>query len=118
MSSCLVKSLIGVSMCLQSRVTFHAIKWMVKDDTMGIFRMEKLKSKSISSLAKSLGTLVSIAGALVVTFYRGPAIMISSPSTLHQQLLASQQASWIIGGVLLAADCVLTSAWLILQVSL
>ncbi|XP_060669114.1 WAT1-related protein At5g40240-like [Ziziphus jujuba] len=39
------------------------------------FRMEKLKLKSSSSQAKSLGTLVSIAEAFVVTFYKGSPII-------------------------------------------
>ncbi|KAJ4711148.1 WAT1-related protein [Melia azedarach] len=41
-----------------------------------LFRMEKLNWKSKSSQAKSLGTLLSIAGAFVVTYYKGRAIIL------------------------------------------
>ncbi|XP_021293104.1 WAT1-related protein At3g28050-like isoform X2 [Herrania umbratica] len=79
------------------------------------FRMEKLHLRSSSSQAKSLGTIVSIAGAFVVTFYKGPSILMSSSraSSSHQFLL--QQSNWTFGGFLLAADCVFASAWLIVQ---
>ncbi|EOY00425.1 PREDICTED: WAT1-related protein At3g28050 isoform X2 [Theobroma cacao] len=79
------------------------------------FRMEKLHLGSSSSQAKSLGTIVSIAGAFVVTFYKGPSILMSSSraSSSHQFLL--QQSNWVFGGFLLAADCLFASAWLIVQ---
>ncbi|KAJ7953657.1 WAT1-related protein [Quillaja saponaria] len=60
-----------------------------------ISRTEKLDLKMRSSQAKSLGTVISIAGALIVTFCKG--MTLNGP--LH-----SQQSDWIIGGVLLAAS--------------
>ncbi|KAJ6689442.1 hypothetical protein OIU85_005808 [Salix viminalis] len=79
------------------------------------FRMEKLDWKSSSALAKSTGTIVSIAGAFIVSYYKGPPLlMATSASSLPHQLL-SQQQNWIIGGLLLAVDCVMASAWLIIQ---
>ncbi|CAK7326938.1 unnamed protein product [Dovyalis caffra] len=78
-------------------------------------RLEKLDWRSSSTLAKSMGTIVSIAGAFIVSYYKGPSLLIApSPSNLHHQLL-SQQSNWIIGGLLLAVDCVAASAWLIIQ---
>ncbi|XP_062159606.1 WAT1-related protein At3g28050-like isoform X3 [Alnus glutinosa] len=59
-----------------------------------IFRMEKLEWSSSSSQAKLLGTIVSITGASVVTFYKGPPIMMTPSSS---QLLLSPQSSWILG---------------------
>lgn len=80
------------------------------------FRMEKLDWRG-SSISKSMGTVVSIAGAFIVTFYRGsPILATPSPSNLPEQLFLSQQSNWVFGGLLLAADCVMSSAWLILQV--
>lgn len=81
------------------------------------FRMEKLHLRSSSSQAKSLGTIVSIVGAFIVTFYKGPSLLMapSRSSSPHQLLL--QQSTWVIGGFLLAADCIFASAWLILQAS-
>ncbi|KAJ7943606.1 WAT1-related protein [Quillaja saponaria] len=84
-----------------------------------VFRMEILDWRSSSSLAKSLGTVVSIAGAFIVTLYKGPALlMIPSSSNLSHQQLMLQQPNWVLGGFFLAADCVMSSAFLIVQASI
>ncbi|XP_057999157.1 WAT1-related protein At5g40240 [Hevea brasiliensis] len=66
------------------------------------FRMEKLDWRSTTSLAKSLGAIVSLTGAFIMTFYKGPPIMKTSSVT-------------ILGGLLFAAEALLSSAWYILQ---
>lgn len=38
----------------------------------GGFKMEKLDWRNASSLAKSMGTIVLITGALIMTYYKGP----------------------------------------------
>ncbi|GKV22829.1 hypothetical protein SLEP1_g32651 [Rubroshorea leprosula] len=80
------------------------------------FRMEKLDWKSRSSQAKTLGTLTSIAGAFVVTFYKGPKMTgtqsFTAPTSL---LLFSPQLKWILGALLLATEAFMTSVWYILQ---
>ncbi|XP_061369735.1 WAT1-related protein At3g28050-like [Gastrolobium bilobum] len=86
------------------------------------FRMEKIAAKSRSSQAKVMGSIISIAGAFVLTFYKGPSIINGHyhlPSPLQQQLiniLNSEDASWVIAGILLIAAYVLTSLWYIVQV--
>ncbi|KAH9773442.1 WAT1-related protein [Citrus sinensis] len=83
-----------------------------------IFGMEKLDWKSSSSLAKSVGTIVLITGAFIMTYYKGPhLLMTSSPPNLSLQFFMPQ-TNWVIGGLLLAIDCVFTSAWLIVQASI
>lgn len=83
-----------------------------------IFRMERLVWRSASSQAKSIGTVVSIAGAFVATFYEGPPILVTpSNSNSHLQSFASEQSDWVIGGLFLGVDCVLASLWLIVQAS-
>jgi hypothetical protein len=80
--------------------------------------MEKLVAKSRSSNAKVLGSIVSIAGAFVLTFYKGPSIMNSSSLHLPIEFLKSVDSSWIIAGIILTADYFLLSLWYILQVGL
>ncbi|CAL2250442.1 unnamed protein product [Prunus armeniaca] len=92
-----------------------------------IFRMEKLDLRKPTSHAKSLGTIVSVLGALIVTLYKGPALLkpSSSPSGLthhqprlsqqHHQPLLSQRSNWIFGGLLLAIQCLVSSTWNIAQ---
>ncbi|PQQ03954.1 WAT1-related protein [Prunus yedoensis var. nudiflora] len=56
-----------------------------------IFRMERIDGRSSSSLAKTLGTIVSISGAFI--------------------------SNWVLGGMCIALNCVLASSWLIVQAS-
>ncbi|XP_059449989.1 WAT1-related protein At3g28050-like [Corylus avellana] len=81
-----------------------------------LFRMEKIDLRGTSSLAKILGTIVSISGAFVVTLYKGPPIVISQPSSasLHQPL-NSLKSDWVIGGLLLTAEYILVPLWYIVQ---
>ncbi|XVF16472.1 hypothetical protein REPUB_Repub10bG0033800 [Reevesia pubescens] len=87
-----------------------------------IFRMEKLVWKRGSSLAKVMGTIISIIGAFVVTLYKGPAIVIAStPSMSLQQPLNSSSGlhsanpNWVLGGVFLTAEYILVPLWYIVQ---
>ncbi|XP_027361187.1 WAT1-related protein At5g40240-like [Abrus precatorius] len=82
-----------------------------------ISRMEKLDLKLGSCQAKSIGTVVSIAGALIVTLYKGlPMTSGVMPNNLHSEfLVSSQQSEWLLGGFLLAAGSFLASIYLILQ---
>ncbi|CAL5186170.1 unnamed protein product [Lathyrus oleraceus] len=80
------------------------------------FRMEKLAIKSRSSNAKVMGSIISITGAFVLTFYKGQSILNSS--SLHQPInfFKSVDSSWAIAGILLIVDKFLVSLWYILQV--
>ncbi|PQM32900.1 WAT1-related protein [Prunus yedoensis var. nudiflora] len=86
-----------------------------------IFRMESAALRSSSSQAKILGTIVSLAGAFVVTLYKGPPIVFAnqSPSiSLHQPLLNSTtptNSNWVLGGLLLTAEYILVPLWYIVQ---
>ncbi|KAL8532628.1 hypothetical protein ACS0TY_009001 [Phlomoides rotata] len=81
-----------------------------------IFRMEKLACTSSSFLAKAIGTVVSIAGAFVVTLYKGPGILtLQSSSKLHYGHIRVPESNWILGGLFLTADCVVASGYIIVQ---
>ncbi|KAL8052588.1 hypothetical protein ABFX02_05G014800 [Erythranthe guttata] len=81
-----------------------------------IFGMEKLACRSSSFLAKAIGTIVSIAGAFVVTLYKGPQILtLHSSSKLNYPNFYIPQSNWIIGGLFLAADCAVASGYIIVQ---
>ncbi|XP_062010070.1 WAT1-related protein At4g15540-like isoform X1 [Rosa rugosa] len=69
-----------------------------------IFRMERLSFRSSSSLAKVMGTLVSISGAMVVVLYKGPTI-----------LSTTAEKNWVTGGLLVAVGFLMFSTWSILQ---
>uniref|UniRef100_A0A1J3F7R0 WAT1-related protein n=1 Tax=Noccaea caerulescens TaxID=107243 RepID=A0A1J3F7R0_NOCCA len=83
-----------------------------------IFRMEKVIFKERSSVAKVMGTVLSLVGALVVVLYHGPRVFVaSSPPYLNFRSppLSSSNADWIIGGCLLTIKDIFVSASFILQ---
>ncbi|KAL0760668.1 hypothetical protein Bca101_076818 [Brassica carinata] len=52
-----------------------------------------------------------MSGALVVVLYKGPKLLAAS----HYHHLTLSESSWILGGILLAAQYLLISVWLIIQ---
>ncbi|MED6162431.1 hypothetical protein PIB30_070372 [Stylosanthes scabra] len=89
-------------------------------------RMEKIDVKSRTTQAKIVGSIISIGGAFIVTFYKGPSIIIADDSpSLHlvQRLnnngnLQSVDRNWVIGAFLLTAGNVLLTTWFIVQVEI
>jgi len=78
--------------------------------------MEKLDLNLRSCQAKTMGTVVSIAGALIITLYKGFAVTSSvMPNNLF---LPSQQSQWLLGGFLLATSTFCGSLSLVIQVKL
>ncbi|KAK4603758.1 hypothetical protein RGQ29_012314 [Quercus rubra] len=82
-----------------------------------IFRMENLALRSSITQAKIIGTLVSISGAFVVLFYKGPTIISpsQSPSLSLHSPRGTSETKWVIGGLLLAVENLLFSGWSIVQ---
>lgn len=82
-----------------------------------ITRMEKVACRKASSQAKVLGTIVSIAGAFIVTLYKGPRITtIASPKVSLSHALRSSNSNWAVGGLFLTAEYILVPLWYIVQV--
>ncbi|KAM7269332.1 hypothetical protein ACFE04_024829 [Oxalis oulophora] len=77
--------------------------------------MEKLDLRVKSSQARSIGTVISISGALVVTLYKGSSIINSSTENLPNKLLLSPQSNWVIGSILLAVGGFLFALLYIVQ---
>lgn len=80
--------------------------------------MEKLELSSTTTRAKLAGTIISISGAFVVTFYKGPSISTPpSSSPLLNQVLDSARSDWIIGSLFLTVEYILVPVWYILVVT-
>lgn len=82
-----------------------------------LFRMEQVYWRHFGSQAKVFGTIVSMAGAFVVTLYKGPEIFKTRSPFSSNTLLFSSQLNWILGGLFCAGDSFLCSMWYIYQAS-
>ncbi|KAI7753259.1 hypothetical protein M8C21_001174 [Ambrosia artemisiifolia] len=80
-----------------------------------LFRMEVFDVKRLTTQAKFIGTVVSIAGAIIMTLYQGPPIISSvlkSKISLH---LLGPSSNWVLGGILLIIDAIFASMYIIAQ---
>ncbi|KAL9684107.1 hypothetical protein QQ045_021539 [Rhodiola kirilowii] len=93
-----------------------------------IFRMEKVRLQSFRSQIKILGTVASIAGALTVTFYKGPSLWSSSSHSHSNSVtdfrllphlpsfsMLESTSNWVIGGFFFAVASLSLATWNILQ---
>lgn len=80
-------------------------------------RLEVLDIRHPRGMAKVLGTLISLAGAMTMTLYKG-----SLMRNLWQPLIRTDQGSaathenWLKGSLLTVASCITWSIWYIMQV--
>lgn len=90
------------------------------------FRFEALEVKSKSGSAKISGTLISLGGAMMLTFYKGSALTqttttaTSSPASssgghIRQQAGEHGTVRWVLGSVSMLANVVGFALWLLLQ---
>ncbi|XP_051140962.1 WAT1-related protein At5g40240-like [Andrographis paniculata] len=85
-----------------------------------LFRLEKLKLRSLSSQAKIIGASVSIAGALVIVLYNGPVLISTHDrADLRTSIIVFRRMSelydWVLGGALLAAANLVSTLWYVVQ---
>ncbi|CAI8597418.1 unnamed protein product [Vicia faba] len=84
-----------------------------------IFRIERVNIKQIRSIAKVIGTLVTFAGALLMTIYKGPQIhLFYSPKTSHHHAGSHDTQThthWISGTLFILLGCFAWSSFFILQ---
>ncbi|WJX65436.1 hypothetical protein P8452_50099 [Trifolium repens] len=82
-----------------------------------ICRMEKIAIKTRSTQAKIWGSIISISGAFIVTFYKGKSIINISHNSSNG-ILTSVDINWVIGGLLLTVSNILLTIWFIAQVKI
>lgn len=78
-----------------------------------LLRMETFEYKSLSTVAKTIGTLVSIIGALVATLYEGPDVL--NPLLTSLPHFLNQPSAWVIGGLVAMIGALITSVFIISQ---
>lgn len=87
-------------------------------------RIEQVHLNRKDGKAKVLGTLASVAGAIVITLYKGPTIY--GPPSDSQYLNQShsrlsllgdaKEKNWTLGCICLIGHCLCWSSWIVLQV--
>ncbi|XP_045792439.1 WAT1-related protein At4g30420-like isoform X2 [Trifolium pratense] len=80
--------------------------------------MEKVNIRSLRTIAKIVGTLICVGGAMSITLLKGPKLLnaenLPSKSTMATTL--GSDDNWLLGCLFVLASSVAWSLWLILQV--
>ncbi|XP_022766348.1 WAT1-related protein At1g21890-like isoform X2 [Durio zibethinus] len=82
-----------------------------------IFRLERVNLKKVHSIAKIIGTVIMVPGAVIMTLYKGPAInFINLQGGGHFSATNQAEAKhWVAGTLMLLARCWGWSGFYILQ---
>ncbi|RDX71874.1 WAT1-related protein [Mucuna pruriens] len=87
-----------------------------------IFRLETVNLRKFHSLAKVIGTVITVSGAMVMTLYKGPAFqIIKGAGAINNHSNASDSTTepsnqhWILGPVMLISSCASWAGFFILQ---
>lgn len=89
-------------------------------DLPNIIRLETVNLKKIRSLAKVIGTAITVGGAMVMTLYKGPAIELIKAAHTSIHGGSSSEATdqhWVMGTLALMASIISWAGFFILQVS-
>ncbi|KAH8515344.1 hypothetical protein Peur_046864 [Populus x canadensis] len=79
-----------------------------------MLRLEIVNLRNPRGIAKIVGTLLSLAGVLTITLYKGPEVQSLQGAPVHIKSNASQQ-NWVKGSILLVVSCITWSLWFIMQ---
>ncbi|KAL2504039.1 Protein WALLS ARE THIN 1 [Abeliophyllum distichum] len=85
-----------------------------------VLRIEKVRLDRKDGISKIAGTILCVAGASVITLYKGPTIYSPAPTpqSVSPMLLALGDAkgkNWTLGCIFLIGHCLSWSGWLVLQ---
>ncbi|KAH0654814.1 hypothetical protein KY285_029696 [Solanum tuberosum] len=90
-----------------------------------VMGLEKVQMKSLRSIAKVIGTILCVAGAVAMALIKGPKLLNSQFIPTNGLLLIlgkensdNLDSNWMLGVILLIASAICWSFWLILQVTL
>jgi len=83
------------------------------------YRMEKVNIRSLRTIAKIVGTLICVCGALSIALLKGPKLLNAEnivPTKSIMAITSGSDESWLLGCMYLLGSSVAWSLWLILQV--
>ncbi|KAM3708205.1 hypothetical protein ACJW31_02G080100 [Castanea mollissima] len=80
-----------------------------------VLRIEVLDLRNRRGMAKVLGTLISLAGVMTMTLYKGPIMRNLWHPVIHIQGNTATHENWLKGSILTIASCITWSIWYIMQ---
>ncbi|KAL5712142.1 hypothetical protein ACHQM5_014341 [Ranunculus cassubicifolius] len=80
-----------------------------------VLRMEVLDIKNTRGVAKVVGTIVSLAGVMTMTLYKGPIVKNLGGALIRLGGNGTIHEDWVKGSILTVASCVSWSIWYIMQ---
>lgn len=85
-----------------------------------LFRLETVNFRKIHSVAKVVGTVITVGGAMIMTLYKGPAIEIVKAAHNSFHGGSSNTATgqhWVLGTIAIMGSISTWAAFFILQVN-
>ncbi|CAK9171361.1 unnamed protein product [Ilex paraguariensis] len=79
-----------------------------------MIRLEKVNLRSLRSIAKIIGTIVCVAGAVATALLRGPKLL-NTELLPTKRVFGSESENWLLGCLLCFGSSCCWSLWLILQ---
>uniref|UniRef100_A0A7N2LZV0 WAT1-related protein n=1 Tax=Quercus lobata TaxID=97700 RepID=A0A7N2LZV0_QUELO len=96
--------------------------FLVQFFLLGFVGIEQIHLNRKDGIAKVVGTIASVAGASVITLYKGPTIYAPNSSHLHQShflvSLGDAEKNWTLGCIYLIVHCLCWSGWIVVQAPL
>ncbi|KAK1395329.1 hypothetical protein POM88_014385 [Heracleum sosnowskyi] len=80
-----------------------------------VLRLEVVNLTDLRGLAKVLGTLISLAGVMTMTLYKGSTLRNVGHPLIHFKRRTSEQEDWLKGSILTVTSCITWSIWYIMQ---
>ncbi|WVZ73492.1 hypothetical protein U9M48_021792 [Paspalum notatum var. saurae] len=80
-----------------------------------ILRMQQVRLRSRHSQAKIAGTLLTVAGAVFMILYHGPAVQFPWSKAQHHDGAGGQQGGFLMGTITIIVACVCWSGFFVLQ---
>ncbi|PKU78876.1 WAT1-related protein At2g39510-like [Dendrobium catenatum] len=79
-----------------------------------LLRLEHLNVQSLQGSAKVIGTMVCLAGVIIMTLYKGSAVRNLWGAVIHMQGNTIHE-NWLKGSIFTVTSCVTWSVWYIMQ---
>ncbi|PON83349.1 Plant-drug/metabolite exporter [Trema orientale] len=80
-----------------------------------VLRLELINLRNPRGIAKALGTLISLAGVMIMTLYKGPIVRNLGRPLIRIQGNNAPHEHWLKGSLLTVSSCITWSIWYIMQ---